>query len=349
MKITIRILIACLVLICGLGSDLFAQSGSCKHYATGIEKNLDGTWPPGYSDANCTWEPSLSYSCAFYTCPSPYDRTETRGSCPSCSSPISLSSANTTIEENDVRIPGLAGGLTLTRTWNSIWPFTQIAYQTGLFGPNWRSTYEERIFMGSDNLVRYARSDGSFWSFGGSGPLYPVAPGNVTAALTTDSPTTQWTLAFQSGEKRIFSYTTGSLTAIVDRNGNTTQISYDALNRLVSVTDPGGRHLYFGYANSSSWLITSVSSDVGISLGYAYDSSGRLVQVTEPDLTTLSYSYDANSMITTVTDSNGKVLEAHTYDVCGQGWTGSRAGGVESVSLNQPSCVLTPVFQYGSQ
>jgi YD repeat-containing protein len=212
-----------------------------------------------------------------------------------------------------------------------------MAFQTGLFGPNWRSTYEERIFSGGDNYVKYARSDGSYWSFGGAGSLYPVAPGNVAATLTTDSPPTQWTMTFQNGEKRIFSYTSGSLTGIIDRNGNATQLTYDGINRLVTVTDPGGRHLYFGYQNNSSYLITSVSSDVGISLTYSYDTQGRLIQVTEPDQTTLSYQYDANSMITAVIDSNGKILESHTYDYCSRGTSGARAGGVDSVALSYPA------------
>ncbi len=53
--------------------------------------------------------------------------------------PISLASGDTYIEENDVNLPGLSGGLILQRTWNSLWPATQTAYQIEMFGPNWRS------------------------------------------------------------------------------------------------------------------------------------------------------------------------------------------------------------------
>jgi YD repeat-containing protein len=217
--------------------------------------------------------------------------------------------------------------------------------QTGLFGANWRSTYEERIFTGSDSFVKYARSDGSFWSFAGASSLTVIAPSNVTATLIANINFTYWTLTFQNGEQRVFNYASGSLTSIIDRNGNTTQLSYDSLNRLVTVTDPGGRHLYFSYANNSSYLVTNVSSDVGLSLSYTYDSNGRLTQITKPDQTTESFSYDSNSMIAAVTDSNGKVLESHTYDSCGRGLTSSRAGGVEAVTVSyaQP-CWQPPVF-----
>lgn len=272
---------------------------------------------------------------------------ETRSpkTCPECTagSPISLITGNTYIDQADIRIPGLSNGLSLVRTWNSQWPSTQILAQVGLFGPNWRSTYEERVFVGGDNYVKYARSDGSFWSFGWtSGLSYsPAAPQNVTATLVevVDSTGTpiNWTLTFQNGEQRIFNFSSGLLTAIIDRNGNATQLSYDATSRLVTVTDPGGRHLYFGYASSSSYLVTSVTSDVGISLSYSYDTQGRLVQITKPDLTTLSFTYDANSLITAVKDSAGKILESHTYDSNGRGLTSSRAGGVESLTVTYPT------------
>jgi YD repeat-containing protein len=255
--------------------------------------------------------------------------------CANAGAPINLSDGNTYIIETDVRIPGLSSGLALSRTWNSKWPSTLTSFLVGLFGPNWRSTYEERIFIGSDNYVKYSRSDGSFWSFAYAGAAYaPVAPANVSATLTVDSNNTYWTLTFQNGEQRIFNFTSGSLTSITDRNGNVTQLSYDSLNRLITVADPGGRHLYFGYGSGSSYLVTGVTSDVGISLSYAYDTQGRLIQVTKPDLTTLSFAYNSNSLITAVTDSAGKVLESHTYDSQGRGLTSSRANGVEGVTVS---------------
>jgi YD repeat-containing protein len=258
------------------------------------------------------------------------------GATPHGGSPINLATGNVDVVQNDLRIPGLSGGLSLSRTWNSVWPQSESSFQAGLFGPNWRSTYEERVFLASDGYVTYSKGDGSFWTFAwGSGTNYVLAaPASVDATLSWSSNYTQWTLTFQNGEQRVFNYASGWLTAIVDRNGNTTQLSYDALNRLTTVTDPGGRHIYFSYPSNTSYLVTSVTTDVGISLSYSYDSQGRLTQVTEPDLTTLNFSYDSNSNITSVTDSAGKILESHTYDSLGRGLTSSRANGVEAVSVS---------------
>jgi YD repeat-containing protein len=270
-------------------------------------------------------------SCSPFAAPQ-----ETCPRCPHGGGPISLATGNTFIDQVDVTLPGLSGGLTLRRTWNSAWPSTQAALQIGMFGPNWRSTFEERVFVGSDNYIKYARSDGSFWSFGVNMPTGSdwavAAPANVAATL--EQGTSFWTLTFLNGEKREFDNTTGNLIAIIDRNGNTTQLTYDTSNRLVTVADPASRHLNFTYASSSSNLVTGVTSDVGaLSLSYAYDAQGRLSQITKPDLTTVTFAYNTQSLITTVTDSNGKVLESHTYDSSGRGLTSSRANGVEALTI----------------
>jgi YD repeat-containing protein len=255
------------------------------------------------------------------------------------SHPISLASGDTYIEENDVRLPGLSGGLSLRRIWNSLWPSTQSAYQIGMFGPNWRSTFEERVFLGADNYMKYGRTDGSFWSFGygspsGGGGVWSVAaPANMSATLTTG--TSYWTITFKNGEQRLFDNSTGHLLSIIDPNGNTTQLSYDSLGRLVTVTDPVSRHLYFTYGSGgASYLVSDVTTYVGITISYSYDSMGRLSQVTEQDSSTFNFAYNSQSLITAVTDSMGVTLESHTYDSGGRGLTGSQASGVNAVTIS---------------
>ncbi len=262
--------------------------------------------------------------------------TETRCDC-GASQPISFADGNTWIKETDVSLPGLSGGLQLSRRWNSIWPSSQTTYQTGIFGPNWRSNFEERVFVGSDNYFKYARGDGSFWSFGYNGGVWTVvAPQNAVATLTPGP--SYWTLTFGNGEQRLFDNTSGNLIAILDRNGNTTQLSYNAVGYLSTVTDPAGRTLSFTYGNQSfPALVTSVTSSAGPSISYSYDSQGRLTQVTEPDGSTFNFQYNTQSFITAVTDSQGVVLESHTYDSNGRGLTASRANGVEAVSVSYPN------------
>jgi YD repeat-containing protein len=329
------LLTACLLGIVLLVSSLSASAQSNSCFVSNLFFWGDQI-PPG-------WVCGIGEGPFSLMCTGPSGKCATFSWCPTCGkgtvsvgSPINLTNGNTYIQQLDVRVPGLGGGLTLERTWNSIWPLALNGFQSGMFGLNWRSTYEETVFAGSGvstGYMVYARADGSLWYFGGSGSSFTLAsPSNTTATLTNNG--TTWTLTFRNGEKRQFSYSLGSLTAIIDRNGNTTQLTYDGLNRVTTVTDPTGRHLYFQYLNGSSTSpVSSVTSDISLSLSYTYDSQGRLTLVTKPDQTTLTFQYNANSLISAVLDSQGKVLESHTYDSQGRGLTSSRAGGVDSVTV----------------
>lgn len=336
------------VIVAGLTARATAQSVQCKG-------SVACSWYSLSPGSGCLpYLPTIAYACftsgpwsaqctvnGTACAPAPY--------CPKCntaSHPIDLATGDTYITETDVRIPGLGGGLILARTWNSI-AFGAISV-FGMFGANWTSSFEETVYAGSDNYMHYARGDGSIWSLGFSGyqnstgnPEYAVTgPGNEAVTLIQALAQTPplWMLNFQNGEQRVFDGISGRLLSITDRNGNSTQLSYDASFRIVTVTDPASRHLYFSYGNPSSFLVTSVTSDFGVSLSYTYDSMGRLTQYTKPDNTTVSFQYnDPNpSLITAVLDSNGKILESHTYNSCGQGASGSRAGGVEAVTVSYP-------------
>lgn len=188
--------------------------------------------------------------------------------CPTCAAmaggSIDPATGDTNIAETDVSNPGLGGGLTLARSWNSV-SFEGTA-QLGMFGLRWTSNFEESVFGGGDGFMKYLRADGGIWSFGFTGGrLYSVVgPANKTATLTQGP--VNWTLAFENGEQRAFDLTTGKLLSITDRNGNTTTLSYDASYRVAKVTDPASRHLYFTYASPGSFLVTGVSSDFGVSL-----------------------------------------------------------------------------------
>jgi YD repeat-containing protein len=344
------------LLQCALSPSAAAQIGpgeppSCYILLTANDLGIDlGVAVPwGAVLVGPNYVPGLGlleiYLLTLATCPPPAAPAEVCLACliaglsVTAGSPINLTTGNTYIQETDLRIPGLSGGLSLVRTWNSKWPSTQSALQVGLFGPNWRSTFEEQVFVGSDNYVKYARGDGSFWSFGYSsyGIYKLAAPQNLTATLTTPTTATPYTtITFQNGEQRRFDGISGMLTTIIDRNGNTTTLAYDGANRLATITDAASRTLTFTYGSPSSHLVTGVSSSVGISLSYAYDTNSRLSQVTNPDLTTLTFAYNTQSLITSVTDSSGKVLESHTYDSNARGLTSSRALGVEAVTLTYP-------------
>ncbi len=232
----------------------FPQPSECYAQITVESGQYAWNWPPKGAILYCPDgipEGFATYFLRNNKCPA-------KPKCLSCSqagSPIELASGNTYIAETDVSLPGLGGGLTLSRTWNSIL-FDGVA-QLGMFGFRWASNFEESIYISGNGLIQYLRGDGGIWQFanaGGvpNGNLYvPVSPANEAVTLTQTQ--TNWTVQFQNGEQRTFDLTSGKLLSIIDRNGNTTALSYDASYRLVTVTDAASRHLYFTYANASSF------------------------------------------------------------------------------------------------
>jgi YD repeat-containing protein len=210
--------------------------------------------------------------------------------------PINLANGNGWIKQTDYSLPGLGGGITVERTWNSLWTTVGGAVQqAGMFGDSWRSTYEERLQIVSSNTVRYWKADGSSWVFSGSSGSYTIAaPYNVNASLSYSSSTLLYTMTLVDGSQKIFN-AAGSLTSIIDRNGNQTNISYDSSHRITQVTDAANRSITFTYGDATNPnQTTSLQDSVGTIASYAYDSSSHLSKVTYADNSAYQFSYDAN-------------------------------------------------------
>jgi len=260
-----------------------------------------------------------------------------------CGSPINLTNGNTYIQQQDYSLPGLGGGIQLTRTWNSLWVNNSPWETSGMFGDSWQSNYEAHIQV-TQTGAKYWRGDGSAWTFtynSGTQTYSLTSPPDERATLVFNSSTTQFTVTLADGTKRIFSQP-GYLLAIVDRNGNQTALGYDASNRLTSVTDAASRVLTFNRGNPSfPGVVTSIQDAVGTIATYAYDATGHLSSVTYADASVVNFNSDANGLITSTTDSQGKVLEAHSYDSARRGLSSQAANGVDSLSVSYNGNVAT--------
>jgi len=262
----------------------------------------------------------------------------------SAGSPINVLNGNTWIPQQDYFMPGIGGGLTLTRTWNSLWANATPPETAGIFGDSWRSTFEERIQVVSGSVFRYWKGNGNSLFYGynsGQGTYYLTAPLDDQTTLSYNSVTSAWTITEKNGTKRNFNGA-GYLTSIVDLNGNTITINVDAnnQNRIASITDASGHVLTFNYADANNpRLCTSISDSVGTFTQYAYDdTTKRLTQVTYPDSSQYKFTYNdpnSNTLISLVTDSAGKTIEAHTYDSSRRGLSSQQANDSNGNAVNK--------------
>ena len=263
--------------------------------------------------------------------------------------PINVTNGNVYVDQADYSLPGLGGGIQLSRTWNSLWESISPVELSGTFGNSWRSTYDERLAYAPPppnsspssppipQSAQYWLGDGTVWNFQlnqSANVFYTVSsPLNehaflVPSNLLASNPTS--TISFANGTSKIFN-SAGYLTAIVDRNGNQTTVNYDSANRISNVTTAAGQVLTFNYGAART--VQSIQDSVGVVATYTYDPNSRLTQVLYADGSSVNMSYDPLDQLLNVTDGQGKILEAHTYDSSRRGLTSVRANGVDSVTV----------------
>ncbi|HEX7289295.1 MAG TPA: RHS repeat-associated core domain-containing protein, partial [Candidatus Angelobacter sp.] len=270
-------------------------------------------------------------------------------SCEDCSEagePINLTNGNTWVTQTDYAIPGIGGGLGLSRTWNSLWPRMNPPSTVGLFGNGWTSEWEQQVQFSLAQIGLW-RGNGSQWIFTWSATdnAYTVSsPPDEKAALVVNPDGTS-TVRMKDGFQYIFN-SNGRLQQTQDRNGNRRTLAWSG-SRLQSVTDDAGRSLTFAYGDAvSPNLVTAASfgNKVVASFFYSPDSNHCLLKVLYPDNSGYNFQYLTTTdpamqgLIQQVQDFDGKVLEAHTYDAYRRGLTSGRAdvdgtGPVEGITV----------------
>jgi RHS repeat-associated protein len=107
------------------------------------------------------------------------------------------------------------------------------------------------------------------------------------------------------------------LSAIKDRNGNTTTIQRDSARRITRVTSPHGRWIDFSYSGAGT-RVQQITDNSNRTVFYTYDGSGRLWRVTDANGGVTEYTYDTNHRMTTIRDARGIVFLVNAYDANGR-------------------------------
>ncbi|HLH22315.1 MAG TPA: RHS repeat-associated core domain-containing protein [Chloroflexota bacterium] len=228
----------------------------------------------------------------------------------------------------DIAIAGVGPAPSFTRTYNAN------DSRSGSLGVGWTHNYAIRLVRpasSSNDIVLVGpqgRSDHYTYTGDPNGFWSPPAGVFTTLQKQTNG-------AFEAkalDQSRMTFNACGRLDAIIDRYGNSSDLTYDPVTgRLALIADPAGRgSLSLGY--DANGRLTSVQDWSGRpAVTYEYDASGRLSKVhdrmTVPDggnVTT--FGYDAGSRLSTITDartaspcpSTGCVVLTNTYYPSGQ-------------------------------
>ena len=119
--------------------------------------------------------------------------------------------------------------------------------------------------------------------------------------------------------------------SLTDSKGNTTQWSYDALNRATGKRYHDGTTEAYAY---SGGLLSQTQGTRGQVISYAYDANGNQTAIDYPNMADVALSYNALDQVTQVTDGVG--VHQFSYDAQGRlmAQSGPFAGGTQTYSYD---------------
>jgi len=224
--------------------------------------------------------------------------------------PVTFSNGNMYHRFDDLLIPTRGPALQLTRTYNAQ------SDQVGPFGHGWMHNYQVSLSEdGTTGDVTYVNDSGGQYLFVNNGDGTYTPPFGLFLTLTKTGPTFE--LRNRFGTVWAFG-SSGRLTSITDRNGNTHTLSYSG-GRLASVTDALGRSLTFTY--DAQGHVTAVSDFAGRTWSYTYAGDDLVSSTTPSDADTPAYTthydyYDQAPLahnLRTITDPRGHTLTFTYY------------------------------------
>jgi RHS repeat-associated protein len=233
--------------------------------------------------------------------------------------PIDLLNGQMIVEKTDMVLPGRIP-INLSRTYNPVDPFGNIAGFQSALGPGWFLSVDtilmpittdlwRLVLPGNARLDLSLQPDGTFQN--------NTDPFLIGAVLTT-LPGGDHQLHFKDGTTwRFQSIVMGLefLIEIADRNGNRITIERDSESRVSRIVDDVGRALEITLSGSK---IGEIRDPIGRTIQYTYNTNGLLETVIDPNGGVTQYTYDTQNRILTITDAKNIQYVENFYGTSGK-------------------------------
>jgi RHS repeat-associated protein len=239
------------------------------------------------------------------------------------SNPIDFSTGMKIEQFVDVSFGGSLGGVQLVRIYTSDMSGSAVS---GRFGRGTRDNFDVQLTgnwtVGGAGRVRMPYEiTGRLYNYSGTdsnGALLFTT--NTRAGQLGDvvRKLTNGTFEYRYADGMVLRFNSaGTITAMVDRNGNVTILGYTGSN-LTSITDPVGRSVTLTY---SGGLVIRATDPLGRTWNYTYGSfggiAGFLSSVTGPQNQTWRYAY-TNARLSSISDPRGVAIKQVNYDTSGR-------------------------------
>ncbi|HLZ71272.1 MAG TPA: RHS repeat-associated core domain-containing protein [Dehalococcoidia bacterium] len=267
----------------------------------------------------------------------------------------------------DLSLAGLSGPLGFSRAYHSQALIAPMATGTlpAPLGNRWTHNWQASLMLLNAGGAIVRTPGGGAYSFSGSGPYTPpkgvgasLVSGGAGVLVLTTADQMQYVFSNVGAGGGVVSGAAPPwpLTAVKDRNGNTTALSYDGQGRLTTIADANGRSLSLSYQPGSP-LIQTVSDNAGrtVSFGYTATSAGGddLTSVTNVlgGVTHYTYTTPANGdWLAQITDPLGHVVLTNSYDGSARVATQQDgAGGTITYHYQTPNAGITQVVDQRGQ
>jgi RHS repeat-associated protein len=251
---------------------------------------------------------------------------------PPVAEPVSTGNGNYYYQHTDLAIPGRGLPLVFQRTYNALDNYA------GPLGSSWTHCLNIILSQTAAGVATIRWGDGHGENFTLTEGVYVPQPGVFSALVANADGTFVLT---QKNQTRYLFSATGTLTNIVDKNGNTISLTYSGGN-LTQITDTVGRNLTLSYDGSNR--IIQANDPIGRTVSFSYSAANDLAQVTDPASGVTQYAYDGSHHVTSITLPNGQTLLQNTYDAAGRVITQTNGRGFTTTfAYNTPSSGQTTI------
>lgn len=242
---------------------------------------------------------------------------------------VDTANGNVIVRYNDLVVGAKGFTADVSQVYNNI------SQGSGAFGRGWTMSTgaDVGLEISSGKVILHGptgytttftkNSNGSYTT-GSGGNATLVRNGDGTWTLTQDKSLDRWdffsdgtlsTLENKAGSTITMTYQPGNskLAAIYDPLGRVTTVdSYDAGNRIVSMTDSTGAG-YGPFTYDAGGNLTAFPDRGGNNVGFGYDSAGNLTSIVDPNGDTYALGYDSSKRVTSIAEPNGTATATTTY------------------------------------
>jgi RHS repeat-associated protein len=253
--------------------------------------------------------------------------------------PVNPATGNLLSTEEDFTVPSRGMPISFIRYNN-----TQSNYD-GFFGYGWTFAYDEKVIENPDESLTYMKGNGTRHNYTKTPDSSYNNPSGVYASITKIA--SGYTLTEKHGIEHFFD-TSGKLTSIVDRNGNTIAFAYTG-NNLVQITDTVGRtyDLIYNADNRIESVTINVPAPGPYIWTYTYEGND-LISVTGPNGYSRTYTYYPDHNIATLTNQKSGTYTYNYYSNDRVHTNLLPNGGSYAYSYNSPLRVTTSVDPEGN-